>query len=267
MNNKPTIDDLKKHLFKYKDATVIVGNETILEKEMFLPYSDTTDYSRKSMVKTPKEFWNFYEEKVYKEDPDFKNKNQQMIQELIALGIVKTLVDDNSDGIFSNCNIKYIPLQGNYKVLKCNKCDKKLIYDPRKIAIADKPLTHNMYEDTKCTGKLVPTLPFANSVMNTDLTYELEEAIFNLDPDEPMHSHTLIFIGADFDNDIIHYIADKYYSVKNDPQYKAKYPNDVYYTVIISNGNELPIIAYNAEFGTGYLIEDSLSKLSEFLKS
>ena len=23
MNNKPTIDDLKKHLFKYKDATVI----------------------------------------------------------------------------------------------------------------------------------------------------------------------------------------------------------------------------------------------------
>ena len=66
MNNKPTIDDLKKHLFKYKDATVIVGNETILEKEMFLPYSDTTDYSRKSMVKTPKEFWNFYEEKVYK---------------------------------------------------------------------------------------------------------------------------------------------------------------------------------------------------------
>ena len=41
----------------------------------------------------------------------------------------------------------------------------------------------------------------------------------------------------------------------------------MYYTVIISNGNELPIIAYNAEFGTGYLIEDSLSKLSEFLKS
>ena len=53
---KPTIDDLKKHLFKYKDATIIVGNDVISDKEMFLPYSDDKHYSRKSMRKHLKSF-------------------------------------------------------------------------------------------------------------------------------------------------------------------------------------------------------------------
>jgi hypothetical protein len=264
---KPTIDDLKKHLFKYKDATIIVGNDAISDKEMFLPYSDDKHYSRKSMKKTPKEFWNFYEEKVYKEDADSLNESQQLIEGLIDLGIVKTLVDDNSDGTFSNCNIRYIPLQGNYKVLKCNKCKKEMIYDSSKIDISSKPLAHNMYEDTECDGTIVPTLPFANSIMNADLTEELEEAIFNLDSDEPMHSHTLIFIGVDFDNNIMHYIADKFSTIKNSPQYKNQYPDDTYYIVIVSDGDELPIVAYNADFGTEDKIEDSLGRLSEVLKS
>ena len=263
---KPTVEDLKNHLFKYKDATIVIGNDIIADKEMFLPYSDDENYSRKSMVKTPKQFWDFYKEKIYKEDMELKNKNQQIIDKIIELGIIQTLVDDNSDGAFSNCNIKYIPLQGNYKILKCNKCKKELIYDSDKIH-TDKPLTHDMYEEVECKGKLIPTLPFANSIMNSDLTYELEEAIFNLDPDEPMHTHTLIFIGTDFENNIIHYIADKFCSIKKDPQYRAKFPEDMYYTVIISSGDEFPIIAYGADFGTEYLIEDSLSKLYEILKS
>ena len=103
--------------------------------------------------------------------------------------------------------------------------------------------------------------------MNADLTEELEEAIFNLDSDEPMHSHTLIFIGVDFDNNIMHYIADKFSTIKNSPQYKNQYPDDTYYIVIVSDGDELPIVAYNADFGTEDKIEDSLGRLSEVLKS
>ena len=264
---KPTLDDLKEHLFKYKDATIVVGNDIILDKEMFLPYNSPADYSRKSMVKTPEKFWRLYKESVYKEDVDTKNNNQQIIQNLIDLGIVKTLIDNNSDGVLSDCGIDYIQLQGNYKVLKCNKCNKKVPYDPDKIPITNKPLTHNMYEDTDCYGKLMPTLPFANSIMSSRLTEELEEAIFNLDPEEPMHTHTLIFIGVDFDDNVMDYMIDKFNTVKTNPEYIAKYPNDVYYTVIISDEDELPILAYGAEFGTAYLIEDSLSKLYEVLKS
>ena len=74
---KPTLDDLKEHLFKYKDATIVVGNDIILDKEMFLPYNSPADYSRKSMVKTPEKFWGLYKESVYKEDVDTKNNNQQ----------------------------------------------------------------------------------------------------------------------------------------------------------------------------------------------
>ena len=33
---KPTVEDLKNHLFKYKDATIIIGNDIIADKEMFL---------------------------------------------------------------------------------------------------------------------------------------------------------------------------------------------------------------------------------------
>lgn len=267
MNKKLTIDDLKEHLFKYKDATIIVGNGIISDKEMFLPYTNATEYSRKSMVKTPKEFWDFYESNIYKEDMEIKNNNQSLIQNIINLGIAKTLVDDNSDGALADSGIEYIPLQGNYKVLQCNKCGKEIKYESDEINVTDKPLTHNMYENTECHGKLVPTLPFANSIMNANLTEELEEAIFNLDAEEPMHSHTLIFVGVDFDNNIMHYIADKYHTIKTSPKYIAKYPEDKYYTVIIADGDELPIIAYNAEFGTEYRIEESLSKLYEILKS
>lgn len=266
MNFLEKISDLITHLNKYKDAVIFIGNNAVKDFYLFQPTENNKNiYCRKQLVKEPKEFWDFYKQVILRNIGSQEiNKAQIELKNLINQNIAKTLIDFNSDGFLENIEgIEYIPIKGNRKKLFCSKCGKILDLDINKILNVNKPLIHSEYESNECNGRIIPTIPFyGNNAYNISLLNKIYDSIFKVENKQfvGLNTHTLIFVGADFNEDLVFDL------LKDFTILKKQNPNEKYYSVIIADHDETDIEFHKVEFATTDDIDQSLSRLIKLIK-
>lgn len=271
---KRKINDLLKHLKKYKDAVIIIGNNTITKKIIvddetkkesifFQPDKENKEiFSRKAMIKEPKEFWKFYKENIMNdcsEDIDLI-RPYELTKELTDMNIIKSLIDFNTDGILSNVNVEYIPMKGNRNILQCVKCKQTVDISNIDLNTEEVIIHSKCNESIDCKGKIKPSIPFFGEEYEQKNVSDMFRSIFKYDDnDKPigLNTHTLFLIGADFTENIIDEIIEGF------NRFKGK---DNALSVFITDGEDLFMNAYMADFGTTYDVSESLNKFIELLK-
>lgn len=261
------LESMKKNLLGFKDAVVIVGNDAVREAHLFhATEHNEKAYSRRSMVKNPKEYWELYRNNIAESD---KNKTgtsaQKALLNLLDLGIVKTVIDVNYDGFLKDNipeGIEYIQLKGDRRELFCTKCNKIIPYD--KNITGDKVLTHKDFDgSTDCMGKVQPTVPHYNSKVPRDIWFEILYSIFDKDAlaqdRYEVNTHALILVGVDIAEDIVGDLVDLY---------KLARGNNTLQHLLVAITYKSPqlIGLLGAEFGTADEIDESLIRLKELLK-
>ena len=166
VDKSKALETMKENLLKYKDAVIIVGNDAVREAHLFHATEHNEHaYSRKNMVKNPKEYWTLYKMNIAETERNKTGtKEQKALLELLELGIAKTVIDVNFDGYLKDNmpdGIQYIQLKGDRRELFCTKCNKIIPYDSS--ITGEKVLVHSDLEDTDCGGKVQPTVPHYNS--------------------------------------------------------------------------------------------------------
>ena len=260
---------LIEHLKEYNDAVVLIGNNAVKEKWLFQATENNEEtYSRKALAKEPEKFWaNFLEVSGYEDDKCIQrrkpNKTQLGIKTLLDMNVAKTLIDMNPDNAlqeFIGNQIEYIPLKGSLDKVYCVKCLKELDYNPDIKVTDNKPILHSDYEDTDCTGKIQPTIPFYGRPYNIKLTDKIKDAIFVTDEDGKvtLNTHTLILIGPDMTEDYLYDIVNSYKAIR------GKF-NKEHMLIIIDESN-ISLFEFGPEFGTEKDISGSIERLIDLIK-
>lgn len=269
---KRNIEELINSLKENKDAIIIVGNQSTKEiittedgteqkiNMFFEPTKDTFEiFSRKTMVKEPKKFWEFYNNEILKNKIHYIPETYKKIVQLTGTNLIKTVIDFNCDGILMNLNhIEYIPIKGNRNILQCVKCKEFIDIDYINLD-TEEALIHKNCGNTECKGKLRPTIPFFNDKYEQEYISKLFKSIFKYDENDNaigLNTHNLILIGVDFTEDIIDEVIEGF------NRFKRK---DNAFSVFITDNEDIYMNAYMADFGTTYNITESIDKLCNLL--
>jgi NAD-dependent SIR2 family protein deacetylase len=202
-----TVKDLIDHMNKFKDAVVIIGPKAIDTLQESKPTIEEmqTIFTKKNLRRDPEVFWKFFKEKVFINPKENKaTHTQEAVNTLVNLGVVKTVVDLNSDGLIniSKQNLNYyIPLHGCNLVFKCQKC--KVTYSWLSVFL-DEEITQTECEC--CGGKLRPTTLMPGENYNDDDFHNTKEALFN--------THTLLLVGINYGEQPIVDLIAKYGDMK-----------------------------------------------------
>lgn len=256
-----SISDLINHLKEHKDAVVIVGDKALRGLDVkTITEDDKEIFNRKVLVKHPDQYWNWYFENVVEslttaleklnadKDSDL-NKNIESIVNLCNQDFVKQTIslsqDDKIDINANNC----IALKGTIDKYECVKCD-KVIFGNKKFATVDYNCT--------CGGRIRPSILMYNEKYNQKKLNDMRQAVFTEENGKPvLNTHTLILIGVDFEEDLMHDMLNSFKALKNSSK-------ETVYSVIITEGDALSIDFYEPDFGTNYPIGESISKLLSF---
>lgn len=273
MAEKRNIEELINSLKEHKDAVIIIGNQTTSEKIqkedgsiekknfMFEPNEETCKiFSRKVMVKDPKQFWDYYNKEVLNNKTYMPESYEKIIQ-LIGTGLIKTVIDFNCDGILSNLkdSIEYIPIKGNRNILQCVKCNEYIDIDLVDFNNIENALLHSDCKNIDCKGKIRPSIPFFTDTYKQEYTSQMFKSIFKYNQEDTaigLNTHNLILIGVDFEEDIVDELIEGF------NRFKAR---DKSNTVFITDNEDIYMNAYFADFGTTYDLAESLDKLCNLL--
>lgn len=264
-------NNLIQHLLKYKDAVVILGNDAVLDLNLFQPLENNEEqYSRKLLSKSPDKFWNFYKENIGTLDKISLTNAQKSLQTLVSLGIVTTIIDCNNDGLLKDTlskEIDYIQLKGDRNVLYCSTCKKEVDYNEKAVSIIDNnnsKITHNhLDKKSSCKGKIRPSTLFYNENYKKELIEAVYNAIFKYENNEfkGCKTHTLFAIGVDFEEDLLHDIMLLF----NDN--KKTTDNDEYFNIIVAEDDGITPVLYEVDFATTTNINESLERLIKLIKN
>ena len=243
VDKSKALETMKENLLKYKDAVVIVGNDVVREAHLFHATENNEQaYSRRNMVKNPKEYWSLYKMNIAENSRNKTGtKEQKALLELLELGIVKTVIDVNFDGYL--------------------KCNKKIPYDNS--ITGEKVLVHSDLEDTDCSGKVQPTVPHYNSKVPRETWNNILYSIFD---EESLknnkyvpNTHALILVGVDIGEDIVGDIIDTYKVSRG--------KNNLQHLLIAVTYKSPQLVdMLEAEFGTADEIDESLLRLKQLLE-
>lgn len=255
-----TINDLITHIEEYNDAVIIVGDKVLKSLNLKTVAEEDKDiFNRKTLVKEPEKYWKwYYDELLMPYEKAFRTEaGEKVVDTLISIGYlcrnssVKYNFLMTQEGSLS----AYIPyvkrtlLKGSYSVIYCTKCNKPLsnsedIIDP------------DFYMCQECNGRMRPSILMPGEKYNPSQIKKLKDAIFLEEPNKSpvLNTHTLIFIGVDFEEDLMHDIITSFNALKNNGREKR-------YSVIITEGDALALDYYEADFGTNYDIKESIDKL------
>ena len=87
VDKSKALETMKENLLKYKDAVIIVGNDAVREAHLFHATEHNEHaYSRRNMVKNPKEYWTLYKMNIAETERNKTGtKEQKALLELILL--------------------------------------------------------------------------------------------------------------------------------------------------------------------------------------
>lgn len=265
VDKSKALESMKENLLKYKDAVVIIGNDAVKEAKLFhATEHNEKAYSRRNMVKNPKEYWNIYKLNIAETEKNKTGtKEQKALLELLKTGVVKTIIDVNYDGYLRDNvpdDIEYIQLKGDRRDLFCTKCNEIIPYNEH--ITGDKVLVHKDFDETSnCMGKVQPTVPHYGAKINKALWNQIIESIFIRIDEETLEikTHAVILVGVDIAEDIVGDLIELYKILrgKNNLQH-----------LLIAITYESPqlIDMLEAEFGTVDKMDESLLRLKELLE-
>lgn len=266
VDKSKALESMKNNLLQYKDAIVIVGNDIVREAHLFHATEfNEQAYSRRNMVKNPKEYWTLYKTNIAENEHNITGtKEQNALLELLNLGIVKTVIDANFDGYLKDNiskDVQYIQLKGDRRELFCTKCNKIIPYTDT--ITGEKVLTHKDLEDTACVGKVQPTVPHYNSKVPKNTWTNILNSIFDEEALKEnkyiLKTHALILIGIDIAEDIVGDIIDMY-------KLSRGRNNLQHLLIAITYKSPQLIDMLEAEFGTADEIDESLLRLKKLLE-
>lgn len=256
MQNQETkkleIKDLVTTLKNNKDAVIIVGDKCVSNSILKIDENTKDKFSRKSMVKTPKNFWEYYKNNIYNQEDLAITDTEKAINKLIDTGLIKTVINLNYTGnITKNLLLKtnIIELKGNVKYCRCMFCEEKY-------KIIDSILNSTKVVKCECGGKIAPTMTMFGEKYRDKYISDIKEAIFKEENGKvELNTHCLIFIGVDFEEDYIHEIMESYNAIKTETEAKDTY------TVMICEKDGVSIEYYQPEFATYENITESVNRL------
>ncbi len=189
-----TVQDLLRHMYDHKDATVIVGPAAA---KYITPASDEDMdklYTHKSLRRTPEKFWEFYKEFIYI-DPNHKpTLAYTNIGKLCKLGYIGAVISQNTDPILKKCvPNNLIQIHGSTDTVSCIKCKKQQAIN--KFCICE-----------DCNGPVRP------DVLLFGENYKQEN--FDAMGHHILNTHTLILIGVDFNEEPIANLIEKFCDLK-----------------------------------------------------
>lgn len=244
--------DLVNHLYKYKDAVVIIGDHVTKERNFKLDESTKGSLNRKNMVKDPKFFWEYYYQNVFLEDAYVGNETEEAIWNLLKVGVMPKTINQSAYTLESFDEVsKTVDLKGHFSDLICVKCRKTHYMDD---VLAD--VAGNKPAKCECGGRIKPSIPMYSEGYDV-VAYD--EAINSIVKDKELQTHTLICIGVDFTEDIFHEIVQNFRALKYTTE-------ETRYLVIVTDGDIEVINAYEADFATAGDMKDSIERLTALVK-
>lgn len=170
------VNDLIKHLKKYNDAVIIIGNKINPTEYKYSIEEYNSIFNRKNLSRHPKLIWDFFFRYLYSD-----KLNNSKCYSLINKISHSLIIDQNINGSLS-CEY----LHGHIHLLKCKKC--KTIYPIESICVDFNDLEVETCE--KCGGQIRPSVLLSQERYDAVLMQKLEE---NLEK-----THTLIIVGLDY---------------------------------------------------------------------
>lgn len=231
---------------------------------MFKITEETKDqYSKKQMVKQPNEFWSYYYNNIFNQNID-RTDIDKAINRLISTGLIKTTINLNyNDYIYNdyreNNKTDLIALKGNYNIVRCMSCDKEYNLLDNPWILNDKS---NKIRKCKCGGKIIPTVTMFGEKYRSSLIERIKDSIFTVNDNNEvdLNTHTLIFIGVDFEEDYMHELIESYNAIK------LKTTQENSYCVMICEMDGVSIEYYQPEFATYEDIAGSINRLIDKLE-
>lgn len=249
--SKPTIENLLKSLKQNKDAVIVIGEKCVSKDILKINEGTKDNYSRKKMIKNPKEFWKYYNDSIYNQDTSISSA-EEAINRLINTGTIKTVINLNYTGNIKSVALlptKIIELKGNKNIVKCMSCEKET-------AITNDILNSSKVVKCECGGKIAPTITMFGEKYKEKYVSEIKSSIFKEDNGTvELNTHTIIFIGVDFEEDYMHELIESFNAIKS-----QQGTND-HYCVMICEKDGVSIQYYQPEFATFEDIPASIDRL------
>lgn len=253
---RPQIENLIKSLKKNKDAILILG-EKVVPNTLKIDDDVRDIYNRKTMVKEPAKFWNWYYENVYNSSNEL-SEEEKAVNELLKQDIFKMVINlNNTNNISESDSYTTIELRGNKTLLRCMSCNR--IFEMSHFSPAT---IKDCIVKCSCNGKIAPTVIMPGERYKQHHLQEIKKAIFTeIDEKIELNTHTLIFVGVDFEEDYMNDLMNSYNAVKNDMN-----NDEEYYTVMICEKDGISIDQYKPEFATYEDIAGSITRLIAKIK-
>lgn len=217
-----TLEELKAHMEKYKDAIIMVGPEitnTKIEKEKFEKY-----LNKKMLIRKPKEFYKNFQIELEKSQSDKITESQKMILKLNESELTKGIINLNVDEKLVSPTT--INLHGIISTFLCNKCN--IIYPHQSIN----------FDDISCEvcGKNIRPQMLLLGETYKDKEYQKTIELLN-------KTHTLITVGLDYKEEAIVDLISGYCNIKSTS------PEEKILIGINKKDNEINNIKINDEIG------------------
>ena len=263
---KREISDLVNHMKKYKDAVLILGEKIAPELNVKSISDEEGEglFNRKSWVKTPEAFWNYYFENIYIDKNKIKEmpKVYQSVKELLSLGLIKKVYSVNTHGVLEEA----LNLKGTGLGVKCSKCgethDLTLLKESSKEFSKESLIEKmNKIECNKCKAKkLRPTcLMYGENYFFDEMKNMLSEVFNNTEGEMAVpNTHTIMYLGVDMEEDFIAELFDNYLLVRD------RIEEECFNVMITDITNTIEL--FKPEFARDGDMEDSLNKLISILK-
>jgi len=198
-----TVQELIKHLNKYKDAVIIIGPGILEKQPDYTTEEFNENYNRKALIREPEKLWNFFMDKMYREATD---KEETLLNTIKSLKDITGLVVNQT--MIAHTIGNSIDLHGSLSIFQCHKC--KTIYSKDYITSIEP------YENKcECCGTVLrPTALLSGERYNhTDLKL-VEESVMN--------AHTVILIGMDYTEETLLKLIAQYGDYKAITEAKDK---------------------------------------------
>ena len=249
---KLEVKNLVKTLKNNKDAVIIVGDKCVSNSILKIDENTKDKFSRKSMVKKPKDFWEYYKNTIFNQEKLEITKAEEAINKLINTGLIKTVINLNYTGNLTKMpllNADIIELKGNVRYCRCMSCENKYRF-------TDDMLNSKKVLRCECGGKIAPTMIMFGEKYREEYISNIKNAIFKEENGKvELNTHCLIFIGVDFEEDYVHDIMESYNAIKMQTEAEESY------TVMICEMDGVSIEYYQPEFATYEDIAGAVERL------
>lgn len=251
------ISELINNLKKYDDTVIILGKDIVSKENKIFKVDEESAkiFNRKMLYKKPELYWQFYFNYVYNSDRKYTEEEKAVANLINKIGKDKVQIvnDTTLDSYKEYKDVVKLNLSGNTNEITC--VSGRHVINSENLA---EYLMENKFKCPVCNSIYKPTILMYNEKYDPLKLAILENMISKEENGERVPTtHNIIFIGADFDSDIIHdiVISFKALSVIHEKE------DEKFFITMILDHDPVNIERYEPDFATTDNITDSINRL------